>query len=99
MGNLSEQAAKEIRANQILARVGCYYHDIGKVVSPDYFVENQLDTKNKHEQLNPSLSAKMIISHVKNGIKLAERYRIPREVISFIPMHLVHYLITVTKFI
>lgn len=87
MGNLSEQAAKEIGANQILARVGCYYHDIGKVVSPNYFVENQLDSKNKHEQLNPSLSAKMIISHVKNGIKLAEKYRIPKEIINFIPMH------------
>jgi hypothetical protein len=87
MGNLSEQAAKEIGANQILARVGCYYHDIGKVVSPEYFVENQLESKNKHEQLNPSLSAKMIIAHVKNGIKLAEKYRMPREIINFIPMH------------
>ncbi len=87
MGNLSEQAAKEISANQILARVGCYYHDIGKIVSPNYFVENQLDSKNKHEQLNPSLSAKMIIAHVKNGIKLAEKYRLPQELINFIPMH------------
>lgn len=87
MGNLSEQAAKEIGANQILARVGCYYHDIGKIVSPNYFVENQLDSKNKHEALNPSLSAKMIIAHVKNGMKLAEKYRLPQEVIDFIPMH------------
>ncbi|MGA2667687.1 MAG: HDIG domain-containing metalloprotein [Ignavibacteria bacterium] len=87
MGNLSEEAAKEIGANRILSRVGCYYHDIGKVVTPDYFVENQMDAKNKHEQLNPSLSAKMIISHVKNGIKLAQRYRIPQEIINFIPMH------------
>ena len=86
MGNLSEQAAKEIGANQILARVGCYYHDIGKIVNPDYFVENQMDS-NKHEELNPSLSAKMIIAHVKNGIKLAERFRLPRELINFIPMH------------
>ena len=87
MGNLSEQAAKEIGANQILARVGCYYHDIGKIVTPNYFVENQLDSKSKHEQLNPSLSAKMIIAHVKNGIKLAEKYRLPVELINFIPMH------------
>lgn len=86
MGNLSEQAAKEIGANQILARVGCYYHDIGKIVNPDYYVENQMDS-NKHEELNPSLSAKMIIAHVKNGIKLAERFRLPREIINFIPMH------------
>ncbi len=87
MGNLSEAAAKEINANQILARVGCYYHDIGKVVSPEYFIENQIDASNKHGDLNPSLSAKMIIAHVKNGIKLAEKYRIPQEIIDFIPMH------------
>jgi putative nucleotidyltransferase with HDIG domain len=86
MGNLAEQAAKEIGANQILARVGCYYHDIGKIINPDYFVENQMDA-NRHEELNPSLSAKMIIAHVKNGIKLAEKYRLPKEIIDFIPMH------------
>ncbi len=86
MGNLSENAAKEIGANQILARVGCYYHDIGKIVNPDYFVENQIDS-NRHKELNPSLSAKMIIAHVKNGVKLAERYRLPKEIIDFIPMH------------
>lgn len=86
VGNLSEQAAKEISANHILARVGCYYHDIGKIVNPGYFVENQMEG-NKHEDLNPSLSAKMIIAHVRNGIKLAEKYRLPREIIDFIPMH------------
>lgn len=86
MGNLSEAASKEIGANQILARVGCYYHDIGKLANPDYFVENQMDS-NKHEELNPSLSAKMIIAHVKNGIKLAEKYRLPQEIIDFIPQH------------
>lgn len=86
MGNLSEPAAKEIGANQILTRVGCYYHDVGKIANPDYFIENQMDS-NKHEELNPSLSAKMIIAHVKNGIKLAEKYRLPKEIIDFIPMH------------
>jgi putative nucleotidyltransferase with HDIG domain len=78
VGNLSEAAAKEISANQILTRVGCYYHDIGKIANPGYFVENQMDT-NKHEELNPSLSAKMI--------NLAEKYRLPKEIIDFIPMH------------
>jgi putative nucleotidyltransferase with HDIG domain len=89
MGNLAEQAAKEIGANQILTRVGCYYHDIGKTFKPNYFVENQSgeDEPSKHQQLNPSLSAKVIMSHVKNGIELAERYRLPKEVIDFIPMH------------
>ncbi len=86
MGNLSEPAAKEIGANQILTRVGCYYHDIGKIANPDYFIENQMDS-NKHEELNPSLSAKMIIAHVKNGIKFAEKHRLPKEIIDFIPMH------------
>jgi putative nucleotidyltransferase with HDIG domain len=86
MGNLSEQAAKEIGAKEILSRVGCYYHDIGKIINPDYFVENQMDS-NRHEELNPSLSAKMIIAHVKNGVKLAEKYRLPQEIIDFIPMH------------
>ncbi len=86
VGNLSEQAAEEIGANHILTRVGCYYHDIGKMVSPGYFVENQMDG-NKHEELNPSLSAKMIISHVRNGIRLAEKYHLPKEIIDFIPMH------------
>jgi len=86
VGNLSEAAAKEIGANQILTRVGCYYHDIGKIVNPGYFVENQMET-NKHEELNPSLSAKMIILHVRNGIKLAEKYNLPKEIINFIPMH------------
>lgn len=86
VGNLAEQAAKEIGANQILARVGCYYHDIGKIYNPSFFVENQIDS-NRHSDLNPSLSAKMIIAHVKNGIKLAEKYRLPKEIIDFIPMH------------
>jgi hypothetical protein len=91
MGNLAEQAAKEVSANQILTRVGCYYHDIGKIIRPEYFVENQIpsarDDKSKHEHLNPALSAKMIMAHVKYGIELAERHRIPKEVIDFIPMH------------
>lgn len=87
MGNLAEAAAESIGANRILARVGCYYHDIGKMVKPEYFVENQIEQKNKHENLNPNISAKVIISHVKDGIELAEKYHLPKEVIDFIPMH------------
>ena len=86
VGNLSESAAKDIGANQILTRVGCYYHDVGKIINPGYFVENQMET-NKHEDLNPSISAKMIILHVKNGIKLAEKHNLPKEIVDFIPMH------------
>jgi cyclic-di-AMP phosphodiesterase PgpH len=87
MGNLAEEAAAAINANRILARVGCYYHDIGKTVQPSYFVENQIEKYNRHENLNPSLSAKIIISHVKDGIELAKKYKLPKEIIDFIPMH------------
>lgn len=87
MGNLAEEAAAAIKANRILARVGCYYHDIGKTIQPSYFVENQIEKYNRHESLNPSLSAKIIISHVKEGIELAKKYKLPKEIIDFIPMH------------
>ncbi len=87
MGNLAEAAAEAIKANRILARVGCYYHDIGKTIQPSYYVENQIDKYNRHETLNPSLSAKIIISHVKDGIELAKKYKLPKEIIDFIPMH------------
>lgn len=87
MGNLAEEAAASIGANRILARVGCYYHDIGKIAKPDFFVENQLDKINKHEALNPNLSAKIIIAHVKEGMELGRKYKLPQEVINFIPMH------------
>jgi len=87
MGNLAEEAAASIGANRILARVGCYYHDIGKIAKPDFFVENQLDKINKHEALNPNLSAKIIIAHVKEGIELGRKFKLPQEVINFIPMH------------
>jgi len=87
MGNLSEAAAESIHANQILARVGCYYHDVGKLLKPQYFIENQLDQNNKHNDLNPSMSTKIIISHVKDGIELAKKYKLPQKIIDFIPMH------------
>jgi cyclic-di-AMP phosphodiesterase PgpH len=86
MGNLCEKAADSIGANGVLARVGCYYHDIGKTVRPEYYVENQMDN-NLHDRLNPKMSAKIIISHVKDGIKLAEKYKLPKEIVDFIPMH------------
>lgn len=87
MGNLSEAAAESINANQILARVGCYYHDIGKILKPQFFIENQLDQNNKHNELNPSMSTKIIIAHVKEGIELAKKHKLPNELIDFIPMH------------
>lgn len=87
MGNLSEAAAESISANQILARVGCYYHDVGKTLKPQYFIENQLDQNNKHNDLNPNISTKIIIAHVKDGIELAKKYKLPKSIIDFIPMH------------
>jgi putative nucleotidyltransferase with HDIG domain len=101
MGNLSEAAAEAIGANSTLARVGCYYHDIGKTLKPQYFIENQLD-HNKHENLNPNISTKLIISHVKDGIELAKKYNLPQEIVDFIPMHhgttLVSYFFNKAKF-
>lgn len=87
MGSLVETAAQEIDANPILARVGAYYHDIGKTFDPGSFVENQLDDKNIHEKLNPQKSAQVIIDHVNKGIEAAKENRLPQEVIDFIPMH------------
>lgn len=87
MGNLSEEAAHSINANRILARVGCYYHDIGKTVEPEFFIENQIDKINKHDTLNPTTSAQIIIAHVNRGMELARKYKLPEVLIDFIPMH------------
>lgn len=87
MGNLSEEAAHSINANRILARVGCYYHDIGKTVEPEFFIENQIDKINKHDTLNPNTSAQIIIAHVNRGMELARKHKLPEVLIDFIPMH------------
>jgi len=96
IGSLVENAAVKINANPLLARVGAYYHDIGKMTDPDAFTENQMDHKSKHEDLEPKESARLIIEHVKEGISLAERHKLPREIIDFIPMH--HGKMTVSFF-
>ncbi len=87
MGQLVEVASDAIGANGILARVGAYYHDIGKIKKPLYFVENQLGKENKHDRLTPSMSALIIKSHVKEGVELAEYHRVPRAIIDFISQH------------
>lgn len=87
VGNLAENAAKAIGANSLLARVGSYYHDIGKMEKPEYFVENQMDADNRHNQLSANMSALILASHVKNGIELAKRYGIPKLIRDFIPEH------------
>ncbi|MDO8548782.1 MAG: HDIG domain-containing protein, partial [Ignavibacteria bacterium] len=87
LGTLGETAAEKIGANSLLTRVGAYYHDIGKTLMPQNFVENQLNNRNIHEDLSPEQSVKLILQHVNEGIKLAEEYNIPKEIIDFIPMH------------
>jgi putative nucleotidyltransferase with HDIG domain len=87
VGQIGEAAAEAVGANPILTRVGAYYHDIGKIKKPAYFIENQLGRDNRHEKLTPSMSALIIKSHVKEGVELAEKYRIPKEITDFITQH------------
>ncbi|MEK6589028.1 MAG: HDIG domain-containing metalloprotein [Chloroflexota bacterium] len=87
VANLAEQAARAIGANALLIRVGALYHDVGKSVRPQFFIENQLSGQNIHEQLDPATSASMILAHVADGLELARKYRIPKVVADFIPEH------------
>ena len=87
MGTIAEAAAEKIGANALLARVGAYYHDIGKIIEPQGFVENQMNSQNLHESLPPEESAKLIVKHVNEGIDLARQHKLPQELIDFIPMH------------
>jgi len=89
MANLSEAAGQSIGANALLARVGCYYHDIGKMLKPEYFTENQglQGGRNPHDHLTPSMSVLIIDSHVKDGIELADEYGLPKSIIDLIPQH------------
>jgi len=96
IGSMVESAAEVIGANPILARVGAYYHDIGKSANPTGFVENQVSDVNIHEKLEPTKSAELIIQHVKRGMELGEKYNLPKEIIDFIPMH--HGTMVVTYF-
>jgi len=87
VGNLAEAAAQAIGADALLCRVGAYYHDIGKIRRPRFFVENQVGQENPHDRLAPSLSSLIIISHVKDGLDLARQYRLPEILTQFIPEH------------
>ena len=86
VATLAETACNEIGANALLARVGSYYHDIGKLEQPEYFVENQTEG-NKHDDINPSLSVSVIKSHVKKGVEKANQLRLPQEVTDIIAEH------------
>ena len=87
VANLAEAAANEIGANAMLTRVGALYHDIGKMVQPTYFTENQISSVNSHDDLDPKESAEIIIDHVINGIEIAKKNNIPDRIIDFIITH------------
>ncbi len=87
MANLVESATRAVGANALLARVGTYYHDIGKLAKPGYFVENQARGRNPHDKLKPAASASIIRNHVREGLALAQQYKVPRSVRTFIAEH------------
>lgn len=87
VGNLAEAAAEAVGGNSLLARVGAYYHDIGKSKRPYFFVDNQFGAENPHDRLAPTLSAIIISSHVKDGIELSREYRVPEPIVNFIREH------------
>jgi len=95
VASLSEAAAEVVGAHPLLCRVGAYYHDVGKIVTPEYFIENQSDASSKHDDLKSQMSSFVVISHVKEGVRLAKEYGLDKIVIDIIQQHhgtsLVHY--------
>ncbi|MFH1202339.1 MAG: HDIG domain-containing metalloprotein [Candidatus Omnitrophota bacterium] len=87
VGNISEAAAEAIGANALLARVGAYYHDIGKIEKPEYFSENQTDDESKHDNLSPSMSKLIIVNHVKNGLELGQKFKLRNTIRDFVEQH------------
>ncbi len=87
VGALAENAAEAIGANALLSRAGAYYHDIGKINKPGYFVENQAMEPNRHDRLSPAMSLLIIIGHVKDGVEMAKEYNVPRSLHPFIAEH------------
>lgn len=87
IGSISEAAAEAIGANGLLCRVGAYYHDIGKIHKPAYFVENQMGSANRHEQLSPAMSQLVIAGHVKDGMEIAKEFGLPVVLRQFIETH------------
>jgi putative nucleotidyltransferase with HDIG domain len=87
VSNMAERAAEAIGADSLLTRIGTYYHDVGKTIRPYFFIENRIEGVDPHGRLDPYTSAQIIISHVKDGVGLAQKYRLPQRVIDFIPEH------------
>ncbi|HEY6828010.1 MAG TPA: HDIG domain-containing metalloprotein [Gemmatimonadaceae bacterium] len=97
IANLADAACRAIGANALLARVGAYYHDIGKIARPQYFVENQPKGRNPHDALKPGASAQIIRNHVREGLELAAEHKLPRALRAFITEH--HGTGTITYFL
>jgi putative nucleotidyltransferase with HDIG domain len=87
VGNLVEAVADSVGVNPLLARVSAYYHDIGKMKMPEYFIENQAGGVSKHDRLNPHMSSMILISHVKEGVEMAMQHKLPEVVIDIIEQH------------
>ena len=87
VANLSETACEAIHANGLLARVGAYYHDIGKTLKPHYFIENQVAIRNPHDFIEPKQSAEIIISHVTDGVQMLKEHHLPQEIIDIAEQH------------
>ncbi len=87
VGNLCDTACNAVGANALLARIGAYYHDIGKLSKPDYFSENQNVKESKHDALSPAMSKLIIMNHVKEGVDLAKKYRLNSALMDFIQQH------------
>jgi putative nucleotidyltransferase with HDIG domain len=87
VGNLGERAADLTGADSLLVRVGAYFHDIGKIAKPAFYIENQMGGENPHDRLDPAASAKMVSEHVRAGLRLTAKHRIPARVRAFIPEH------------
>jgi cyclic-di-AMP phosphodiesterase PgpH len=87
VGSIGEAAAEAIGANGLLVRVGAYFHDIGKMFKPEYFIENQSAAGNQHDSLVPAMSKLVIIAHVKDGVNLARQHGVPKSIRDFIEQH------------
>ena len=87
VGNLSDSACLAVGANGLLARIGAYYHDIGKLQKPEYFIENQDIKKNAHDELTPTMSKLIIMNHIKEGLELAKKYSLTPVLWDFIQQH------------
>ena len=87
VANLAESACEAIGANGLLARVGCYYHDIGKTKRPHFFIENQMNSENPHDRLPPETSKDIIIAHAVDGAAMLRKHKFPQEIVDIAEQH------------